>query len=98
MATPNDDGVNDELVAEFTVVLLGDNETVEMEIYDLSGHLVRRLSQSRVVSAGRYRMAWDGLNESDRLCRQVCIQYDWDWLRTPTVPVSTRAVSCRRLR
>jgi hypothetical protein len=67
VATPNDDGVNDELVAEFTVVLLGDNETVEMEIYDLSGHLVRRLSQSRVVSAGRYRMAWDGLDESDQL-------------------------------
>ena len=67
VATPNDDGINDELVAEFTVVLLGDNETVEMEIYDLSGHLVRRLSQSRVVSAGRYRMAWDGLDESDRL-------------------------------
>jgi hypothetical protein len=67
VATPNDDGVNDELVAEFTVVLLGDNETVEMEIFDLSGHLVRQVTQNRVVSAGRYRMVWDGMDDNDRL-------------------------------
>jgi hypothetical protein len=67
VATPNGDGVNDELVAEFTVVLLGDNETVEMEIFDLSGHLVRQLTQNRVVSAGRYRMVWDGMDDNDRL-------------------------------
>jgi hypothetical protein len=67
VATPNDDGINDELVAEFTVVLLGDNETVEMEIFDLSGHLVRRLTQNRQVSSGRYRMAWDGLDEHGEL-------------------------------
>jgi flagellar hook assembly protein FlgD len=59
--------VNDELVAEFTVVLLGDNETVEMEIFDLSGHLVRQLTQNRAVSAGRYRMVWDGMDDNDRL-------------------------------
>ena len=42
--------MNDELVAEFTVVLLGNNETVEMEIFDLSGHLVRQLTQTREAS------------------------------------------------
>ena len=29
--------------------------------------MVRRLTQNRSVSSGRYRMAWDGLDANDRL-------------------------------
>ena len=67
VATPNGDGINDEVVAEFTVVLLGVSEAVEMEIYDLSGRLVRRLTDQREASAGRYRIAWDGTDDSGHL-------------------------------
>ncbi len=67
VASPNGDGINDEIVAEFTVVLLGVSEAVEMEIYDLSGRLVRRLTAQREASAGRYRIDWDGLDESGKL-------------------------------
>ena len=67
VASPNGDGINDEVVAEFTVVLLGVSEAVEMEIYDLSGRLVRRLIDQREASAGRYRIAWDGTDDSGHL-------------------------------
>ena len=67
VASPNGDGINDEVVAEFTVVLLGVSEAVEMEVYDLGGRLVRRLMAQREESAGRYRIAWDGTDDSGQL-------------------------------
>ena len=63
VASPNGDGINDEVVAEFTVVLLSVSESVEMEVYDLSGRLIRRLMAQREASAGRYRIAWDGTDD-----------------------------------
>ena len=50
MATPNDDGINDEVVFEFAVVLAQTSRAVEMEIYDLSGRLVRRLTEERKIT------------------------------------------------
>ena len=67
VASPNGDGINDEVVVEFTVVLLGVSEAVEMEVYDLGGRLVRRLMTQREESAGRYRIAWDGTDDSGHL-------------------------------
>ena len=67
VASPNGDGINDEVMVEFTVVLVGANQTVEMEIYDVSGRLVRRLTQRRETGAGRYQIAWDGTDDSGHL-------------------------------
>ena len=67
VATPNGDGVNDEVVVQFALVLVGWNQAVEMEIYDLSGRLVRHLTQRRRVAAGRYQIAWDGMDDSGNL-------------------------------
>ncbi len=67
VASPNGDGINDEVMVEFTLVLVGANQTVEMEIYDVSGRLVRRLTQRRETGAGRYRIAWDGTDDSGHL-------------------------------
>ena len=64
--TPNGDGVNDEAVFEFAVVLIGASSAAEVEIYDLSGRRLRRLEERRAVSAGRYSVLWDGLDDSGR--------------------------------
>lgn len=67
VASPNGDGINDEVMVEFSVVLVGADQTVEVEIRDLSGRLVRRLTQRRDVGAGRYQIAWDGTDDSRHL-------------------------------
>ena len=67
VASPNGDGINDEVMVEFSVVLVGADQTVEVEFHDLSGRLVRRLTQHREVGAGRYQIAWDGTDDSGHL-------------------------------
>ena len=61
--SPNGDGINDEMVMEFTVVLVGASTAVEAEIFDLTGRLVRSLEQQRAVSTGRYAIPWDGKDD-----------------------------------
>ncbi len=59
--TPNGDGINDQVVLEFSVVLLGDTSPVVVEIRDLGGRLVRRMeSVGESVGTGRRRVLWDG--------------------------------------
>ena len=58
--TPNGDGVNDEAVFRFAVVLVGASRAVAVSVFDLSGRLVRTLRQREEVSAGTYEMRWDG--------------------------------------
>ena len=58
--TPNGDGVNDELVLRFAVVLVGASRPVEVSVFDLSGRLVRTLRQQEAVGAGEYEMEWHG--------------------------------------
>ena len=65
--SPNGDGINDEFIMQFTVVLLGSSTAVEAEIFDLSGRRVRRLTQQWVVSTGRYSIPWDGRDDADDL-------------------------------
>ena len=61
--SPNEDGINDEMVMEFTLVLVGSSTAVEAEIFDLTGRLVRSLEQQRAVSTGRYTIPWDGKDD-----------------------------------
>ena len=62
--TPNGDGVNDELVLRFAVVLVGASRAVEVSVFDLSGRLVRTLRKQEAVSAGDYELEWDGEDEA----------------------------------
>ena len=62
--SPNGDGINDETVMDFTLVLVGASTPVEAEIFDLTGRQVRRLEQQRAVSTGRYSIPWDGKDEA----------------------------------
>ena len=62
--TPNGDGINDGAVFAFSVVLIGASSAVQVEIYDLSGRRLRRIEERREVSAGRYEISWDGLDDS----------------------------------
>ena len=55
--TPNGDGVNDELALRFAVVLVGVSRAVEVSVLDLSGRLVRTLSQR----AGQVSRRRDGV-------------------------------------
>ncbi len=62
--TPNGDGINDAALFEFSVVMVGAGSAAEVEIYDLAGRRLRRIQERRDVSAGRYAISWDGLDES----------------------------------
>ncbi len=65
--TPNGDGFNDEVAFDFAVFLANLNDPVTVGIYDLSGRLIRTLGEQREVSAGRYRIAWDGFDDGGQL-------------------------------
>ena len=62
--TPNGDGVNDEAVLRFAVVLVGTSRAVEVTVFDLSGRRVRTLRPPSEVGAGKYEMNWDGADEA----------------------------------
>ena len=65
--SPNGDGVNDVAELGFSVVLVGLSRAVEVEVYDLSGRLVRRLDEQRLISAGSYSIEWDGRSDVGEL-------------------------------
>ena len=65
--SPNGDGVNDVAELGFSVVLVGRSRAVEVGVYDLSGRLVRRLDEQRLVSAGSYSIEWDGRSDVGEL-------------------------------
>jgi hypothetical protein len=65
--TPNRDGVNDEACFDFSVVLVGDQSPVVIEIRDLGGRLVRRLGGLEGQGTGRRLVRWDGRDESGGL-------------------------------
>lgn len=57
--TPNGDGVNDAVEIAYTVLHLLQPSPVEVDICDLTGRRVRRLSAARVQN-GRFPLLWDG--------------------------------------
>jgi hypothetical protein len=61
--TPNGDGVNDEARFAFSVVMVGDQSPVAIEIRDLGGRLVRRLAEAQSRGTGRRLVGWDGRDE-----------------------------------
>ena len=62
--TPNDDGINDEAVFAFKVVRLADDSPMEVTIYDLSGRMVQKMVERRLISTGEYAIGWDGRDVS----------------------------------
>ena len=61
--TPNGDGINDQFALGYTLLKLIAPAAVALNIYDLSGHLVRQAYQGQ-ESNGQYAHSWDGLNNS----------------------------------
>ena len=64
--TPNEDGVNDEVIIEYSILHLLTPSPVEVNIYDLSGRRVRVLQVADAIS-GRFSVAWDGRDAAGRL-------------------------------
>ena len=64
--TPNGDGVNEAANISYKLLRLTSAVPVSLEIYDLSGRLVRRVYEGE-DPAGEYNHAWDGRDDSDEL-------------------------------
>ena len=65
--TPNGDGANDELVLRFSVARINNASIVAMTIHDLTGRVVRQISERRQDARGEYVMRWDGTDDRDQL-------------------------------
>ena len=65
--TPNGDGINDVGILEFTVLRINTDRAVGVDLYDVTGRLVRRLRETRELANGLYRMEWDGRDEDGKL-------------------------------
>ncbi|MAN25438.1 MAG: hypothetical protein CME10_14330, partial [Gemmatimonadetes bacterium] len=66
--TPNGDGVNDELLVQFTLLKLIKERPVSVEIFDLSGRVVATAeSSSSLGLVGTQEFRWDGKNSSGKL-------------------------------
>ena len=58
--TPNGDGINDAVEFAFPVFKVQGQKTMLLEVYSLSGRLVRRLESPAVHAAGLQRLVWNG--------------------------------------
>lgn len=64
--TPNADGVNEAARISYKLLRLTSAVPVSLEIYDLSGRLLRRVYEGE-DPAGEYSHPWDGRDDSDEL-------------------------------
>ena len=64
--TPNGDGVNDAVAIQYDLLKLTEGQPVEVEVWDLSGQLVREVYTGRDRS-GHYIKLWDGRDSVGRL-------------------------------
>ena len=64
--TPNGDGVNDVVSMSYKLLRVTAAVAVSIEIYDLSGQLVKRLYEGE-NPLGEYAHTWDGTDNSNRL-------------------------------
>lgn len=67
MLTPNGDQVNDQITFEFAILKVNTERPVEVSLFDLGGHRVRLLSETRPLANGLYRISWDGSDENGTL-------------------------------
>ncbi|HCV25885.1 MAG TPA: hypothetical protein DGN59_20700 [Candidatus Latescibacteria bacterium] len=61
--SPNDDGFNDQVTLSSAVLRLTGDTPVDLQIFDLSGRLIRTLSQV-VSGSASFAMEWDGQDEA----------------------------------
>ena len=66
VVTPNDDGVNDQVRIEYTLLELAGVGEVKVSIFDLAGRQVRQVYQGE-DSSGQHAQLWDGLGEDDQV-------------------------------
>ena len=64
--SPNDDGFNDQVTLSSAVLRLTGDTPVDLQIFDLSGRLIRTLSQV-VSGSASFAMEWDGQDEAGKL-------------------------------
>ena len=67
VVTPNGDGVNDAMTFDFTVRRLSGVRPVDVQIYDLSGRLVKMLSVQQAIVAGTYSIDWAADDEQGQV-------------------------------
>jgi hypothetical protein len=65
--TPNGDDINDRLEIVFSVVLVGDDSPVRVQIRDLHGRWVWRTVEHKAVARGHYTVYWDGRDQAGNL-------------------------------
>ncbi|NKB69609.1 MAG: hypothetical protein GKR89_21270 [Candidatus Latescibacteria bacterium] len=68
--TPNGDGINDQLVVEFTVLSLREDRPIEVGLYDLAGRRVGKAQAANgqvVGQSGVIGFTWDGRDDSGQL-------------------------------
>lgn len=64
VVTPNGDLINDVTKIRFDITELTSGASVEAQIYDLSGRLVRTIPESGLHASGRYAWDWNGKDGS----------------------------------
>ncbi|MCY3790592.1 MAG: hypothetical protein OXH63_17595, partial [Gemmatimonadetes bacterium] len=67
VATPNGDGINDELAFSFAVTKLTGTQPLHVRIYDLAGRLVRHWQETRPLISGEYALRWSCEDQSGAL-------------------------------
>ena len=67
VATPNGDGINDELAFSFAVTNLTGTQPLHVRIYDLAGRLVRHWEETRSLISGEYDLRWSCEDQSGAL-------------------------------
>ncbi len=64
--SPNGDGINDVLQVSYILLRALRQVPVELSLYNLSGHIVRRLQNSGAIN-GPQQVVWDGRDESGQM-------------------------------
>ena len=65
--TPNGDGVNDEVLLQFSVYKVQGDKPLLLEVYSLDGELVQRVEQLVLSTTGSQQVRWDGRGQSGQL-------------------------------
>ena len=65
--TPNGDGINDSTTISFVIFQMIGEAPLKVDVYDLSGHLIRHVLPERPVKVGFYEVSWDGKDEDGEL-------------------------------